>query len=890
MTTTKLPRLILLLSAVLTCFMGSNCQAVDSADDLQWSVRRLNTWLGDSDQAIGWRKYLLLNVLESQAAKGHRADFGTLSRVRDRFASGVTGSDHPAFVDVRNAIDRQLASLRNSYRGELSDILMAHVGQFQAITVEHFDHVRSRASYDLKVLKKYYRSTMASRQRAELFYDLQLDPMMEFIDSVVFERAPEISVGKLSSMIAEKKRALRDITREIDALPDEEIQRPKMDRPQPDRNDDQIKLDEPGHLNTDDGPVPDNSSTLDDLKRRQTELKAAIKEISARRKEVLKADRPRLIRRRDTLLKMKDFKQRFDDLSNEQFDPYFVTAATSYDQFIQTYANGTADNLQEDMLRRIEVLSEDLPLLGLPDERRAAGRVANLLQWLENSNQVPSLVSAIRRDYSLPNLYLNISSNLINAAAAQSAVATRVLDENVNGRLIRGYATTSTNVNLELQDDPNQVHLSIHLLGSIASNTRFRERKFYGFVNANGQFEGRRSLYANIGGLFAGDSKVAANVSTDFLGLTTKCDLIQKLAFKQFNEGKADADADAARRAELEAFEEFDSLTSEAVIGGQDAIFDINDRAIDYAAWIPDLFLRSSTDFIEAVGKLDSAGSLAAPNYPAASSVPVDVTVRLHDSLLSNLVDPIFAGKTFSNEELAAKAAELSGETPKGLATEDGDGAGEDESFSITFDSVRPIQFEFEGNAVTVSVSGKQFSQGDRKIDAGLQISVRFKIKRSTDGLQLVRDGEAEIDYTDPDRKDAKIVAFKSFLEDKLNSEANQTNAIDLPANLLPIDEVAALRSNKIARDLKLVQCMIEDGWFYLGWRHLPGSASSAAASLGSAGTLGSTGYTTDLPAIWNEITIDQYETDFDQSGDSILSTDENAPPIPSVEGELQVQ
>lgn len=879
MTKTTLPRFILLLLAVLTCSIGSNCFAADSADDLQWSVRRLNTWLGDSDQAIGWRKFLLLNVLESQAAKGHQADFSTLSQVRDRFASGAAGSDHPAFVDVRNAIDRQLASLRNSYRGDLSNILMAHVGQFHAISEGQYEHVRNRASYDLKVLKKYYRSNMSSRPRAELFYDLQLDPMMEFIESVEFERAPEISVGKLSSMIAGKKRAIRKVTREIDALPDEEIE-----RPEPDDEDDPIKLNDSDSLSSDDGPVPDNSSTLDDLKQQQAKLKAVLKEINARRKEVLKADRPRLVRRRDTLLEMRKFKQRFDALSDKQFDPYFVSAATSFDSFIQTYANGTADNLQEDMLRRMEVLAEDLPLLGLSAERRSAGRVGNLLQWLENSNQVPSLVSAIRRDYSLPNLYLNVSSNLINTVAAQSAVATRVLDENVNGRHIRGYATTSTNVNLELQDDPNQVHLSIHLLGSLASNTRFRERKFYGFVNANGQFEGRRSLYANIGGLFSGDSKVAANVSTDFLGLTTKCDLIQKLAFKQFNKGKAAADADAAQRAELEAFEQFDSLTDEAVVGGQNAIFDANDRAIDFAAWIPDLFLRSTTDFIEAVGKMDSAGTLAAPDYPAASTVPADVIVRLHDSLLSNLVDPIFAGKTFSNEELAAKAAELSGETPEGLATEDGDGAGEDESFSITFDSVRPIQFEFDGNVVTVSVSGKQFAQGERKIDAGLQIKVRFKIKRTADGLQLTRDGEAELDYTDPDRKDAKIVAFKSFLEDKLNSEANKTNAIDLPANLLPIDEVAALKSSKIARGLQLVQCKIDDGWFYLGWRYVPGSASSMSSSSSS------TGYVVDLPAIWNEVVIDQYETNFNQRGDSVLSTDDNAPPVPSVEGELQVQ
>ena len=868
-----LPRLMpLLLAVLLLASHNAATFGADSAENLQWSVRRLNTWLSGSEEAVGWRKYLMLNILESQAGKGHQADYVTLSTIRDRFASGVSGTEHPAFVDVRDAIDQQLASLSSSYHGDKSNIMMAHVGSFEPISEWDFEKSRSVAVYNLRLLKKYYRSTLSSRPRADLFYDLQLDPLMEFIESVEFARAPEVSVGKLSSMITAKKKELLAITRKIDALPEEETEGPG-----PDDEDNPVTLEDADSETLEDGPVPDDSTDLEYLEKQQAKIKAVLKEISVRRKEVLKVDRPRLLERRDTLGKMREFSLRFEDVASKQFDPYFVSAASSYETFVQTYANGTADNLQENMLRRMETLAEELPQLGLPNERRSAGRVGNLLQWLENSKQVPSLVSAIRRDYSLPNLYLNVSSNLINQAAAQTSVDRRVLDENIDGRLIRGYATTTTNVSLELQDDPNQAHLSIHLQGNISSNTRFRERKFYGFVNANGQLEGRRSLYANIGGLFAGDSNVYANVGADFLGLTTKCDLIQRLAYKQFYKGKAKADAGASDRAEVEAFGQFDSQTAESVAEGQGALANARGRATDYAAWIPDLFLRSTTNFIEAVGKMESAATLAAPNYPAAGTVPADVIVRLHDSLLSNLVDPIFAGKTFSNEELAAKAAELTGEVPEGLATEDGDGAGEDESFTITFDSVRPIQFEFDGNMVTVSVSGKRFAQEERRIDAGLQIRVRFKIKRTADGLQLIRDGLAEIDYTEPDKKDAKTVAFKSFLEDKLNSEANKTNAIDLPPNLLPIDQVDALKSSKIARELQLVQCSIDDGWFYLGWRHMPGS-------------WGSMGYATQLPAIWNEDIVTEYETNSIEQPQSILSTPENEPPLPSVEGELQLQ
>ena len=670
--------------------------------------------------------------------------------------------------------------------------------------------------------------------------------MLDFLSEVEFELAPEVSVGKLTSMIKDKKVELRKVTREIDALPvdeDEDGDVETLEGPRPDDEPSDEKAPTvPGEIESSgsiqlDSPTPDDSTSAELLERRRERLQAAIKELTAKRKEVLKDDRPRLTRRRDNLRQMKRFSDSLDDVAKNQFDPYFTTARRSFEKFIQNYASGTSDNLQEDTLKRLQVLGEEMSSLGDPSARRSAGRVGSLLEWLENAKQATPLVTAIRRDFSLPNVYLNISSGLLNTVAQQSDTDTRVIDENVKGRLIRGYATTTSNVSLDLLDDPNQVNVSIHLQGQVSSATRFRERKWYGFIDAGGNFEGRRSLYANIGGLFSGDPRVNANMAADFRGLTTRSALVQRIAFKQFYEDKLQNDADTAFAVEAEAFEQFDQLTDEAVAEGQDALFELNERAVDFASWIPDFYVRSSSNWIEAVGKKASIGTLAAPNLPQATTVPADIVVRLHDSLLSNFVDPIFAGKTFTNEELAAEAADLFGTEPQGLAADEEE---DDESFSITFDNVRPIQFEFDGDSLTVSVSGKRFGQADRTINAGLQIRVRFKIQQTSSGLKLVRDGDAEIELTDPEKKDAKIFAFKSFLEDKLNSDAasSETNSIDLPANLLPVDDIEALKDSKIARDLKLVECKTESGWLYLAWRHAPGTWAVPM----------------DLSAIWPEL------------------------------------
>jgi len=243
---------------------------------------------------------------------------------------------------------------------------------------------------------------------------------------------------------------------------------------------------------------------------------------------------------------------------------------------------------------------------------------------------------------------------------------------------------------------------------------------------------------------------------------------------------------------------------------------------------------------------------LAAPNCPLRSNVPTDVAVRIHESVLSNLFERTFSGKTFTNEELAQQIGGMfGGKAPAALTSagkdedegeDEGDDEEKDEAFSITFSTVRPIQFEFDSNSFGVAISGRRFSQGDRRINAGLKIGLRFKIKHVDGKLKFVRDGKAKLDYVN-ERRDAKTVAFRSFLNGKLNPEKGEQDiSIDLPDNLLPIDQLKGLKDSELAQGMTLVQCRSEDGWIYLGWNQTPKHMLVQ--------------HLVDFPAIWTETVI----------------------------------
>ena len=81
------------------------------------------------------------------------------------------------------------------------------------------ENARDEAVYELSLLKKYYRKTMSSRKRAGLFYDLQLNEQIDYLASLEFELPPGISVGKTTSQIKDEQQRLKEVEKEIDAMP-----------------------------------------------------------------------------------------------------------------------------------------------------------------------------------------------------------------------------------------------------------------------------------------------------------------------------------------------------------------------------------------------------------------------------------------------------------------------------------------------------------------------------------------------------------------------------------------------------------------------------------------------------------------------------------------------
>ena len=811
-------RLILGLAAI-AILIGQNVSTVSaqSTANLQNAVYRMNAWLAGSDNAEGWRKYLHLNLLDAQAALGDQAVLATLQKIHRRFDSDVDGVDAVEFQDVRTGIEQKIKLLSEATGADLNWLADQAALNYRPISIGDLENARDEAVYELSLLKKYYRKTMSSRKRAGLFYDLQLNEQIDYLTSLEFELPPEISVGKTTSQIKDEQQRLKEVEKEIDAMPVGDRAN-SNDGPGPEENDPLVLP-----------PGPDNGdASLEELKEQQQRIEKRIDELKEMRLDLAEKDRDRVASRRDVLRQLARFNSRYEDVAEKRFDPYFLSTALVAERFNFLYFYGTDDNLQEEFLNRIDTLKETLAESADMSDRKSHAELGKLVQWFESANQVPQMVSAIRAKFSNPNAYFSVSSNMINQLAGQDVSERQRIKQQLFGRIIRGVANVNGTVSVQLNPDPNQANVTISLLGSITSQTYTRERKFRIDVNSSGSYSGQRNVFANVGGFYADVAEVNACVYSSYGGITSNIGLIQKLAAKSFAKGKSKADAESSRRTSDQILEMFQAQTDEALAEGHQQFDKLQEKMIDKQSLVPAAYWRTYGDRIEIVAIKQNQGSLAASSPAMVYGANRDVQAKVHETMLSNYTDPIFAGKTFTNKELEAEATRRFNIEPPALDPKedsplDADAIPE-EQFSITFARVRPIQFEFDGNRLAVTVTGVRFAQEGRAIRAGLRFRVQFKLEDINGQLELRRDGPAQIDYLDPDKKDAKIVAFRSLLEKKLNEGLKDDEGIPIPRNLIPVDQ---LENADVAGNLLLSQLRFEDGWAYVGWEYAPGGYQS---------------------------------------------------------------
>ncbi len=823
-----LAKLFCLTVFIVSSFAWSNPSiANDSTERLRTSVARMNGWLGSGTNARNWRKILDLNVLDSQTAKGEQADTATLRSILARFEQPHSSLQHPVFEEVRSAIREQIAQIEKVQTSNFIDLHFAvrhSIGSFKKPEAADLENQRDTARRELETLKETYRRDLEPGVRAEFFHDSKLDEMIAFLAELQIEMPPEVSVGKMNSMIADERKRLEEVTDKIDAMP---VESPEEDADEDESDNIDIEVTP---------PVPDSSDEEDlkSLEARKDAIENRIKELRKKGREIMKTDRPRLVRRRDNGVELRRIQRSLRKFSRKQLDPAFYAAKLAVDRFADAYIYGTEDNIQQDYLEKVTELANLLHRLDDPNATLAHAQIGNILHWLESRQQLTDLCVAIRRRYSNPNAYVSVSSRMIQGLTTRNSSESDCIAEDFLGRFARGTSLTTTNVNLYPINNPNQVQVSITLTGTASTDTYIRERSFRVDSLASGHLSAHRDLFGNLNGIFATSASADANMCTQFDGISSNCRLIQRIARKSFEKEQSKANAESSRRVRNRLYDRFVSETATVIDDAANEVESYSAKARDFASLIPQVYFRSFSQRIEAVAKKDTRFALGSTSQPMFQTAGSDVQLKLHESMLSNYLDLVFAGRSFTKADFEEELESLGISDDLFAPGEDGK---EVEDFKITFPEVRPVQLLFKDNRIGVQITGSRFEQGENSIKTNVTIDLKARVVSRNGKLLIKLEGPPEIDFAQGQEPDAESIAFVKILEERLADafKASPEVSYELPPNLIPAIDNPQLSGVLSSMHLGLLE--LNDGWLYLGWNWQGGIVNT--------------------PAVWNELVIE---------------------------------
>lgn len=510
------------------------------------------------------------------------------------------------------------------------------------------------------------------------------------------------------------------------------------------------------------------------------------------------------------------------------------------------------------------------------DDRLFQAELGRWLAFLSRRDQADGLDAAVRRQFSRPNLRLSVRESMVNRLAAQPVSQLDYLDEVIVGSRAQGWTQTTGLVSLDFVDSPHSALVSIDLSGSLTSSAYSKEGPVTAYTSTAGSFQASRDVEVNVGNLTVYKPEANARVSTRFEG--TNCiPLVTRIASNRFHERQWRAEEVGSERARDRVLGQFSDQSSEALNNGteqldararQKEILDfMNQLRRDISEVLaedkdgnidgpydlidpfvlPRVFVTTTDSALHVGAVLEANNRLASGSEPPGETVPCDVRLQIHESMVSNLIAPFVQNRLIENWQFRNTVDSLASGTIE-LPEED-----EDRPFAIRFEEGRPVQIEFDNNEIGITVFGREFRQGRNSYTDPLSIHVRLRVIRHDGQLKLSRATKALASFTyDPLKDKNWDVTFRSFLQDNLDAAIGDVEA---PEDAMPLaDDLLVFAEyiedeeiRKHMENMTLVECSAEDGWLTLGWNYASGDESAFTTHTPGIQNVASTPKSTEL-------------------------------------------
>ena len=454
----------------------------------------------------------------------------------------------------------------------------------------------------------------------------------------------------------------------------------------------------------------------------------------------------------------------------------------------------------ETFSKLLSKLSERLQLPNATADFENTREVGQSVAYLIQGNQAGNLVQSVRGIFSKANARVLISSEFLCKRFSRPVNEANPVNEVILGTQLFGQSLLQGYVTPQLLDSSARAALRLNLNGSFSSQNIGYNRSVKLHTQGSGNVTASETIaLTDIGLVPQNDTCSDANLASQIDDIEAKLKIVRKIASNQAAKQKPEADSIAEGRLENRIRTQFHEKLTRQIAEANEKI-----KAPELPALArlgldrPTRTTWSSPQYLALLWKLQGQSQLAAPASCPLVVESSGVTVQLHHSVVTNLLDPVLAGRIIKNTDVDSISTQFGGTLGKGRPLQE-----DEKPWAITMSPFHPVEIELDDSIIKFRIRTSRLDSGDQVLKTGASVEAAYKILLSDGAIQFERQDDVKIVLAE--QRGARPATIRRLLK-KIFDDVFKQQLLDQPVRVTD-------RLPNELKDLSLVSISIDDGW-----------------------------------------------------------------------------
>jgi hypothetical protein len=358
--------------------------------------------------------------------------------------------------------------------------------------------------------------------------------------------------------------------------------------------------------------------------------------------------------------------------------PLFAELRTRMDAYLDAVFTLSFADLRATYAEQVALARRQCQVIAEEPSDAHAVALGRTLGWLQRTGQLTGQIDKVRSHLSLPNAQIVVSTNFserlldlfeseidqtIPVADTETAPPGGILRRKRNLR-IHGLASTVGTTSLEVAANDREVEIRFVFLGQVIAHCRADAGPAAIQVKTIGPVTAVKPIYLNLAGLRLGETVVDSQVRTRLQGVSARGNFIGRIARRRAEQPESLAQMRSSGQSRTTALlrENLDQKIDAAiakiraeVAKTQASMGSFREVLAPVAreGAVPEVHgLYSTHNGIELNVAAQRRHQFGALQPYSSDAVGGDLQLRIHISLLNNMLETILGGKTLSDEFL----------------------------------------------------------------------------------------------------------------------------------------------------------------------------------------------------------------------------------------------